>query len=88
VNHDLRRVVRTKLSDFDVDDVVAEMVLGHGAKASRECMTEQSACHKSGQRSPSGIAGWSSWRGMLDSLRRPPVVPQASWSSQRPRVWY
>jgi integrase len=32
VNHDLRRVVRTKLSDFDVDDVVAEMVLGHGRK--------------------------------------------------------
>jgi hypothetical protein len=32
VNHDLRRVVRTNLSALNVEDHIAEMVLGHGRR--------------------------------------------------------
>jgi hypothetical protein len=32
VNHDLRRCVRTGLAALEVEDHVAEMVLGHGRK--------------------------------------------------------
>jgi len=32
VLHDLRRTVRTRLSDLKVRDEVAEMIIGHGRK--------------------------------------------------------
>jgi integrase len=32
INHDLRRVVRTNLSAINIEDHIAEMVLGHGRK--------------------------------------------------------
>jgi integrase len=59
--HDLRRVVRTGLAKLKVSDIVAELIIGHGKRASAECtsttlMTLRSAKHCSSGRRPSAIS--------------------------------
>jgi integrase len=72
LTHDLRHVVRTKLADLEVNDTVAEMVLGHG-KRGLQRVYDQS------KREPQMRRALEAWAAELRRIVSPPqgdnVVP-------------
>jgi integrase len=72
LTHDLRHVVRTKLADLEVNDTVAEMVLGHG-KRGLQRVYDQS------KREPQMRRALEAWAAELRRVVSPPqggnVVP-------------
>src|SRR5262249_52132475 len=64
--HDLRRVVRTKLAALEVNDTVAEMVLGHGRRGLQRIYDQ----HKYAPQMRRALEAWASELARIVAGRR------------------